>query len=112
MRPLFLLCFALSLAGVPAIRRLRARCPGRSAGNSCCPGTASTPARISTGATARTSVTLEKIDDFEHLVGKPQAIVASSSYWGEQTFPDANVRLIARHGSVPLLYWSPWDRPY
>jgi hypothetical protein len=57
-------------------------------------------------------VTLEKIDEFERLVGKHQAIVASSSYWGEQTFPDANVRLIARHGSVPLIFWSPWDRPY
>ena len=57
-------------------------------------------------------VTLEKIDGFEELVGKHQAIVASSSYWGEQTFPDANVRLIFRHGSLPLLYWSPWDRPY
>lgn len=57
-------------------------------------------------------VTLEKIEGFERMVGKHQAIVASSSYWGEQTFPDANVRLIVRHGSVPLLYWSPWDRPY
>ncbi len=57
-------------------------------------------------------VTLEKIEDFEALAGKHQAIVASSSYWGEQRFPEANVRLIARHGSVPLLYWSPWDRPY
>jgi beta-mannanase len=57
-------------------------------------------------------VTLEKIENFEKLVGKHQAIVASSSYWGEQTFPDANVRLIARHGSIPLIFWSPWDKPY
>jgi hypothetical protein len=57
-------------------------------------------------------VTLEKIEAFEQLVGKHQAIVASSSYWGEQTFPSENVRLIARHGSVPLVFWSPWDRPY
>jgi beta-mannanase len=57
-------------------------------------------------------VTLEKIEAFEELVGKHQAIVASSSYWGEQSFPEANLRLIARHGSVPLVYWSPWDRPY
>jgi hypothetical protein len=57
-------------------------------------------------------VTLEKIEGFEQLVGKHQAIVASSSYWGEQSFPAANVRLIARHGSVPLFFWSPWDRPY
>lgn len=57
-------------------------------------------------------VTLEKIEAFENMVGKHQAIVASSSYWGEQTFPEANMRLIARHGSVPLVFWSPWDRPY
>ena len=32
-------------------------------------------------------VTLEKIEAFETLIGKHQAIIASSSYWGEQTFP-------------------------
>ncbi len=58
------------------------------------------------------AVTLEGIEKFEQLVGKHQAIVASSSYWGEQTFPTENLSLIARHGSVPLVFWSPWDRPY
>lgn len=58
------------------------------------------------------SVTLEGIEQFEAMVNKHQAIVASSSYWGEQTFPDENVHLIARHGSIPLIFWSPWDRPY
>ncbi len=57
-------------------------------------------------------VTVEKIEGFEQLVGKQLAIVASSSYWGEQSFPTANLELIWRHGSIPLLYWSPWDRPY
>jgi len=57
-------------------------------------------------------VTLEKIERFEAMVGKHQAIIASSSYWGEQTFPMANMQLIARHRSVPLVFWSPWDRPY
>jgi len=57
-------------------------------------------------------VTLEAIEDFEQLVGKHQAIVASSSYWGEQTFPTANVNIIWRHGSIPLVFWSPWDEPY
>ena len=57
-------------------------------------------------------VTLEKIEEFEHLVGKHQAIVASSSYWGEQSFPTANLNIIRRHGSIPLVFWSPWDRPY
>ncbi len=58
------------------------------------------------------SVSLEAIEEFERLVGKHQAIVASSSYWGEQTFPTANVRLISEHGSIPLIFWSPWDKPY
>ena len=58
------------------------------------------------------SVNLDAIEHFETMVGKHQAIVASSSYWGEGTFPMDNLRLIARHGSVPLVFWSPWDRPY
>jgi len=57
-------------------------------------------------------VTLEAIEEFESMVGKHQAIIASSSYWGEQTFPTENLNIIWRHGSLPLLFWSPWDRPY
>lgn len=57
-------------------------------------------------------VTLEGMEAFEKLAGKPPAIVASSSYWGEQTFPSKNLALIARHGAIPMVYWSPWDKPY
>jgi hypothetical protein len=57
-------------------------------------------------------VTLTAIEAFEQLAGKRQAIVASSSYWGQGEFPAANVRLIANHGAAPLLYWSPWGPPY
>jgi len=57
-------------------------------------------------------VSLETIEEFEEMVGKHQAIIASSSYWGEQSFPTANLNLIWRHGSLPLLFWSPWDKPY
>src|ERR1044071_1550480 len=57
-------------------------------------------------------VTIEMIEEFENMVGKHQAIIASSSYWGEQSFPTANVNVIWRHGSLPLVFWSPWDRPY
>src|SRR6195256_334417 len=53
-------------------------------------------------------VTLEIIEDFEKMVGKHQAIIASSSYWGEQTFPTENLNVVWRHGSLPLLFWSPW----
>ena len=45
-------------------------------------------------------VSLETIESFERLVGKHQAIVASSSYWGEQSFPTANLNIIWRHGSI------------
>src|SRR6202140_2765116 len=57
-------------------------------------------------------VTLEGIEDFEQMVGKHQAIIASSSYWGQQSFPTANLNVIWRHGSLPLVFWSPWDKPY
>ncbi|MEO7933269.1 MAG: glycosyl hydrolase [Chthoniobacterales bacterium] len=57
-------------------------------------------------------VTLDKIESFEKLVGKHQAIVASSSYWGEQTFPTTNIQIIVSHQSIPLIFWSPWDKPY
>ncbi len=58
------------------------------------------------------NVTLEAIEDFEQLVGKHQAIVAFSSFWGEQHFPAEQVHIVAGHGSVPLIFWSPWDWPY
>lgn len=58
------------------------------------------------------NVTLENIEAFEDEVGKHQALIAFSSYWGEQTFPAEAVDVVSRHGSVPLIFWSPWDRPY
>lgn len=58
------------------------------------------------------AVTLESIEEFEQLVGKHQAIVAFSSYWGEQQFPTEAVTIISLHHSIPLVYWSPWDWPY
>ncbi len=61
---------------------------------------------------AEDALSFELIEDFETMVGKHQAIIASSSYWGEQNFPTANLNVIWRHGSLPLVFWSPWDRPY
>ena len=57
-------------------------------------------------------VTTGAIRSFETLVGKHQAIVASSSFWGRGTFPTENVRTIAAYGAIPLIYWSPWGPPY
>ena len=48
---------------------------------------------------AEDEVTLETIEEFENMVGKHQAIIASSSYWGEQSFPTANLNVIWRHGA-------------
>src|SRR6267142_6108593 len=61
---------------------------------------------------AEDEVTVEMIEEFETMVGKHQAIIASASYWGEQSFPTANLNVVWRHGSLPLVFWSPWDRPY
>ena len=58
------------------------------------------------------NVTLEGIEDFEKLAGKAPAIIASSSYWGQESFPSKNLALIHRHGAIPLVFWSPWDKPY
>ena len=58
------------------------------------------------------AVTLEGIEEFDELVGKHQAIVAFSSYWGEQSFPSTAAQVVLAHDSVPLIFWSPWDRPY
>ncbi|MEP6698716.1 MAG: glycosyl hydrolase [Verrucomicrobiota bacterium] len=57
-------------------------------------------------------VSADEIEAFETMVGKHQAIIASSSYWGEDSFPTANLNVIWRHGSLPLVFWSPWDKPY
>jgi beta-mannanase len=61
---------------------------------------------------AEDDVNIEMIEEFETMVGKHQAIIASSSYWGEQSFPTRNLNVIWRHGAMPLVFWSPWDRPY
>src|SRR5437762_12590649 len=61
---------------------------------------------------AEDDVTLEMIEEFETMVGKHQAIIASSSYWGEQSFPLRKLNVIWRHGALPLIFWSPWDRSY
>jgi hypothetical protein len=57
-------------------------------------------------------VTLEAIENFEKLVGKHQAVIGIGNFWGEQQFPAKNVHIITSYGAVPLLYWSPWNKPY
>ncbi|HRF42765.1 MAG TPA: glycosyl hydrolase [Candidatus Competibacteraceae bacterium] len=57
------------------------------------------------------NVTLEGIERFDKLVGKKQAIIAFSSDWGNQSFPDQQLNIISSYGAIPLIFWSPWDRP-
>ncbi len=57
------------------------------------------------------AVTLAAIERFDAMVGKQQAIVAFSNDWGNQAFPEAQLRIISNYGALPLVYWSPWDRP-
>ena len=57
-------------------------------------------------------VTLEAIEKFEKLVGKHQAIIAFANYWGEHEFSVKNAQIVSRYGAIPLIFWSPWDKPY
>ena len=57
-------------------------------------------------------VTLEAMEDFEKLVHKHQAIIGLGSFWARQKFPTEQVNLVRSYGSIPLLYWSPWDIPF
>ena len=102
---------------LPAILALCLAAQARGAGDSL-PGLPDQPqpgvyfgAYMDFGETEDT-VTLEGIEKFEKLAGKTAALIASSSYWGEQTFPANNLSLISRHGATPLVFWSPWDKPY
>ncbi len=57
-------------------------------------------------------VTYDAITAFEKMTGKHLAVVGFGNFWGEQAFPAKKVRIISGYGAIPLIYWSPWDRPY
>lgn len=57
-------------------------------------------------------VTSNAITHFESLTGKRLAIVAFSSYWGENFFPATQLKIIQKSGALPLIFWSPWEPPY
>ncbi len=57
-------------------------------------------------------LSLEKIEKFEDMTGKHLAVIACSSWWGEQSFPTRQLGIIAAHDAIPIVYWSPWDKPY
>jgi hypothetical protein len=57
-------------------------------------------------------VTLEALGRFEKMVGKHQAIIAFGNFWGEQKFALKSAQIVTRYGAVPLIFWSPWEKPY
>jgi len=64
------------------------------------------------GGDAEDKVSREAIDAYDKRVGKSQAIIAFSSFWGRQSFPRKQVDIVSGYGAIPLIYWSPWDEPY
>ncbi len=58
------------------------------------------------------NVTLEALENFQDLTGKPMAIVALGSFWARGSFPSEQVSIVQAYGAVPLLFWSPWDAPF
>jgi hypothetical protein len=58
------------------------------------------------------SVTLEALGRFEKMTGKHQAIIAFGNFWGEQGFALKSAQIVTRYGAIPLIFWSPWDKPY
>lgn len=57
-------------------------------------------------------VTYDALTGFERMTGKHLAVVAFGNFWGDQAFPAKTVRIVAKYGAVPLIFWSPWDKPY
>jgi hypothetical protein len=62
--------------------------------------------------TTEDNVTLEGIEAYDRLIGKKQAIIAFSSYWGKQSFPEKALNIVNAYGAVALVYWSPWGQPF
>lgn len=54
-------------------------------------------------------VSLEAIEKFDKLVGKRQAIIGYSSFWGRESFPRDALNIVHSYGAVSLIYWNPWD---
>ena len=58
------------------------------------------------------NVTFDAITGFEKITGKHLAVIAMGNFWGDQAFPTKTIRIIAGYGAIPLIFWSPWDKPY
>jgi len=58
------------------------------------------------------NVTFEALTRFEQMTGKHLAVIALGNFWGDQGFPTKTLAIINGYGAVPLIFWSPWDKPY
>ncbi len=57
-------------------------------------------------------VTYDALVRFEQMTGRHLAVVAFGNFWGDGHFPAKTVRIVSNYGAIPLLFWSPWDKPY
>ena len=57
-------------------------------------------------------VSYDALVHFERMTGKRLAVVAFGNFWGDQQFPARTARIVSSYGAIPLLFWSPWDKPY
>lgn len=74
-------------------------------------GAAYTGAYVDFGE-GESKVTLDALTGFEKMTGKHLAVIAMGNFWGDQAFPTKTIRIIAGYGAIPLIFWSPWDKPY
>jgi len=58
------------------------------------------------------NVTREAVTAFEQMTGKHLAVIAFGNFWGEQAFPAKTLEIVSAYGALPIIFWSPWDRPY
>lgn len=61
---------------------------------------------------AEDKVTSSNITRFEQLAGKQIAIGAFGNFWGENYFPESQLKTVDSHGGIPLVLWYPWGKPY
>ncbi|OGT88973.1 MAG: hypothetical protein A2514_08645 [Gammaproteobacteria bacterium RIFOXYD12_FULL_61_37] len=61
---------------------------------------------------AEDQLSFDAMEAFGEMVGKHQALVAFSNFWGEGHFPTRQLKIIQAYGAAPLIYWSPWEPPY
>lgn len=57
-------------------------------------------------------VTYNGVKAFDKMIGKHLAVIAFGNFWGDQEFPRRTLDILSTYGAIPLVFWSPWDKPY